>query len=240
MTSRLGALIVALSLLGVATSARAQTSLGGQRAGTSAGTFLKIGVGARPVGMGEAFVAVANDPSTIYWNPAGLAGLQRKEVTASHVDWPADVSYDFVAAVPGMNLLQFGGRSLRGFFPGNGIEFTAFAQQRLLDAFWMRGEIKSEAALHTQEFLVNAGKVTIVGAHDFVIAHAESGLAAVGTMRADGGDIFHLPRPSFVAIGAAGERAYRADIDAHAAFFAIEMIAFIGNDDGVRAAHAHA
>jgi hypothetical protein len=49
--------------------------------------------------MGEAFVAVANDPSTIYWNPAGLAGLQRNEVTASHTDWPADVSYDFVAAV---------------------------------------------------------------------------------------------------------------------------------------------
>jgi hypothetical protein len=99
MTSRLGALLLALGLLSGASSARAQTSLGGQRAGTSAGTFLKIGVGARPVGMGEAFVAVANDPSTIYWNPAGLAGLQRKEVTASHVDWPADVSYDFVAAV---------------------------------------------------------------------------------------------------------------------------------------------
>jgi len=97
MTSRLAAL--ALLLLLAAKPAAAQTSLGGQRVGTSAGTFLKIGVGARPVGMGEAFVAVANDPSTIYWNPAGLAGLQRKELTASHVDWPADVSYDFVAAV---------------------------------------------------------------------------------------------------------------------------------------------
>ena len=98
MTSRLVALALALALW-PAGPAQAQTSLGGQRVGTSAGTFLKIGVGARPVGMGEAFVAVANDPSTIYWNPAGLAGLQRKEVTASHVDWPADVKYDFVAAV---------------------------------------------------------------------------------------------------------------------------------------------
>lgn len=80
-------------------AAGAQASLGGQRVGTSAGTFLKIGVGARPVGMGEAFVAVANDPSTIYWNPAGLAGLLRKEVTFSHTQWPADVSYEFVAGV---------------------------------------------------------------------------------------------------------------------------------------------
>src|SRR5260370_42223720 len=104
----------------------------------------------------------------------------------------------------------------------------------------MRSEIKSEAGLHAEEFLGDAGKVAIVGAHDFVIAHAESGLASVGTVRADRGDIFHLPRAGFVAIGAAGERTDRADIDAHAAFFAIEVIAFIGNDDGVRPAHAHA
>jgi len=100
MTSRIrAALVIALALACATEPVRAQTSLGGQRVGTSSGTFLKIGVGARPVGMGEAFVAVANDPSTIYWNPAGLAGLLRKEVTFSHTEWPADVNYDFVAAV---------------------------------------------------------------------------------------------------------------------------------------------
>jgi len=101
MTSRLRVLaaLAAAAVAALAPEARAQTSLGGQRVGTSAATFLKIGVGARPVAMGEAFVAVANDPSTIYWNPAGLAGLQRKEVTFSHTEWPADVSYDFVAGV---------------------------------------------------------------------------------------------------------------------------------------------
>jgi len=77
----------------------AQTSLGNQRVGTSAGTFLKIGVGARPVGMGGAFVAVANDPSTIYWNPAGIAGLLRKQVVVSHTDWPADINYEYIAAI---------------------------------------------------------------------------------------------------------------------------------------------
>jgi hypothetical protein len=98
----LGVWLLGLALaagLAAAPPARAATSLGGQRVGTAAGTFLKIGVGARPVAMGEAFVAVANDPSTIYWNPAGLAGLQRKEVTFSHTEWPADVNYEFAAAV---------------------------------------------------------------------------------------------------------------------------------------------
>ena len=99
MTSRHLVLAVLVVGLAAAPPASAQTSLGGQRVGTSAATFLKIGVGARPVAMGEAFVAVANDPSTIYWNPAGLAGLLRKEITFSHTEWPADIQYDYVAAV---------------------------------------------------------------------------------------------------------------------------------------------
>jgi hypothetical protein len=95
-------------------AARAQVALGGQRAGTASGTFLEIGVGARAVGLGESFVAIANDPSAIYWNPAGLASLQRREVAESHVDWPADVHYDHVTLVlPSRRLggslaLQFG------------------------------------------------------------------------------------------------------------------------------------
>ena len=102
MTSRRIALALALlaaSLLGAATPARAQFKLGEQRAGTSSGAFLKIGVGARAVALGESYVAVANDPSTIYWNPAGLASLQRQEVEFSHVDWPADIHYEHAAWV---------------------------------------------------------------------------------------------------------------------------------------------
>ena len=48
-------------------------TLGGQRAGITTAQFLKIGVGARASAMGEAFTAVANDASALYWNPAGLA-----------------------------------------------------------------------------------------------------------------------------------------------------------------------
>lgn len=36
-------------------------------------TFMKIGVGARPVGMGGAYTAVADDANALFWNPAGLA-----------------------------------------------------------------------------------------------------------------------------------------------------------------------
>ncbi len=69
--------------------------------------------------MGETFVAVANDPSAIYWNPAGLASMQRREVAASHVSWPADVNYEHVVIVqPAQKLggsiaMQFGVLSAR-------------------------------------------------------------------------------------------------------------------------------
>jgi hypothetical protein len=89
----------ALAALWVAEPARAQISLGSQRVGTSAGTFLKIGVGARAVSLGESFVAVANDPSTIYWNPAGLASLLQPELALAHVEWPADIRYEHLSFV---------------------------------------------------------------------------------------------------------------------------------------------
>jgi hypothetical protein len=102
MTSDLRRVASALGLAGLllgAGVAHAQFDLGSQRAGTSSGSFLKIGVGARAVGMGEAFVAVANDPSTIVWNPAGLASILRQEVQFSHVEWPGDINYDFLVYV---------------------------------------------------------------------------------------------------------------------------------------------
>ena len=37
-----------------------------------AGAFMENGGGARALGMGGAFTAVADDPSTTFWNPAGL------------------------------------------------------------------------------------------------------------------------------------------------------------------------
>lgn len=46
---------------------------GTRAASDYAGAFLELGVGARPLGMGSAYVAVAEGPEAGYWNPAGLA-----------------------------------------------------------------------------------------------------------------------------------------------------------------------
>jgi hypothetical protein len=46
-----------------------------------------IGSGARAMGMGGAFIAVADDASAALWNPAGIAQLEKREISASLQAW---------------------------------------------------------------------------------------------------------------------------------------------------------
>lgn len=69
------------------------------KVGTAAAQFLKIGVGARAMAMGGSFTAVADDISTIYWNPAGIANLERTTIGFTHTEWFADISHDFAGVV---------------------------------------------------------------------------------------------------------------------------------------------
>jgi hypothetical protein len=71
------------------------------KSGTTAAAFLEIPVSARAVAFGSAFSAVANDASSLYWNPAGAARLERTEVVFTHMNWIADLGFDYSAvAIP--------------------------------------------------------------------------------------------------------------------------------------------
>ncbi|MDZ7764152.1 MAG: PorV/PorQ family protein [Melioribacteraceae bacterium] len=74
--------------------------------GTVAAPFLTISQGARATSMGSAFVAIADDPSAIFWNPAGLARLERNGFMFDHTEWIADLKYNFGAAA--LSLGSFG------------------------------------------------------------------------------------------------------------------------------------
>ena len=73
--------------------------LGGQRAGISTAQFLKIGVGGRASALGDAFVAMANDASALYWNPAGLVQFKENQILFSHNQWVVDINHDFLGGV---------------------------------------------------------------------------------------------------------------------------------------------
>jgi opacity protein-like surface antigen len=59
--------------------------------------FLKMGVGARPIGMGEAFVAGANDINSIYWNPAGLIEINDRQATFMQNFWFEGINAEYLA-----------------------------------------------------------------------------------------------------------------------------------------------
>ena len=63
-----------------------------------AGEFLRIGVGARALGMGAAFSGLADDGTAAYWNPAGLATLGTHEISAMHAEqFGSIVNYEFLS-----------------------------------------------------------------------------------------------------------------------------------------------
>ena len=68
-----------------------------------------VGFGARQLGMGGATVANINTSSSIFWNPAGLANVDRAEIQLFHMTLFMDTRYDFVAlAYPTVSMGAFG------------------------------------------------------------------------------------------------------------------------------------
>lgn len=69
-----------------------------------AGEFLALGVGARALGMGGAFVSLADDATAAYWNPAGIVQASGREVSFMHSATFGDlVKYDYAAGIlPGV------------------------------------------------------------------------------------------------------------------------------------------
>ncbi len=79
------------------------------KVGTFGAQFLQIGTSARATGMGSAFTAVADDASSVFWNPAGLVEVRGNEFMAAQVEWPADINLSSA-------VLAFNPRILPGTF----------------------------------------------------------------------------------------------------------------------------
>lgn len=69
------------------------------KTGTTAASFLEIGVGGPANAMGSAFVGLANDASALYWNVGGIANLNQYEAILVHTNWIADTKFDYAGLV---------------------------------------------------------------------------------------------------------------------------------------------
>ena len=73
--------ITFIGMTAVVLAAQGAGSLWASGAGTTGADILNIGVGARAIAMGEAYIALADDASSLYWNPAGLALMQERQAS---------------------------------------------------------------------------------------------------------------------------------------------------------------
>ncbi|NUN70811.1 MAG: PorV/PorQ family protein [Bacteroidetes bacterium] len=70
-----------------------------RNAGSSGMQFLKIGVGARAMGMGGAFSSTIGDAAALAWNPAGIGTISNIALSVQHTPWIAGVDHNFAGIV---------------------------------------------------------------------------------------------------------------------------------------------
>jgi len=67
--------------------------------GTTVFNLLKIGEGARPVAMGSAFTAVADDGNLLFWNPGGLSQIEEPLGTTTYRNYIAGIHTGYLAYI---------------------------------------------------------------------------------------------------------------------------------------------
>jgi hypothetical protein len=76
--------------------------------GEAGALFLRIGMGGRASGMGDAFVAVAKDASAVYWNPAAMAAVLGTHMMFMHNEYLQSMRLEQVAITHETDLGTFG------------------------------------------------------------------------------------------------------------------------------------
>jgi len=111
---------------------------------TTSAAFLEIGPGARSLGMGSAYVSVANDASSLYWNPAGIVNVSKPEVQSFYTPWLVETQYYYNTAVVPM-----------GQYGNIGFSFTAIT----MDEMMVRTVQDPEPSEYGQKF--DAGNISM-------------------------------------------------------------------------------
>src|SRR5947209_11797725 len=83
--------------------------LASQQVNNSGALFLVFPVGARAVGMGQTAAALEGRGEAAFWNPAGLATLERDEVAFNTASLAAGATHALTAYFPSHGLGVLGG-----------------------------------------------------------------------------------------------------------------------------------
>ncbi len=173
-------------------------SLGGQKVGTTSMVFLKIGIGTRATAMGGAFVGVADDPSTFFWNPGGVPNIGNSYY-ASFTLLPQDVYMTYVSFSKNLGLLGNTGVFIIGLDAGYmeetdeyhpygtgkyfhfgdyliGVNYSKRVTDRFSFGLNLKGFMEEFYDLKSYGFAVDVGTFYLVGYRDIRIGVSLSNL----------------------------------------------------------------
>lgn len=122
---------IAASLICSNLYAQILPSFGDSRSGSTGMQFLKIGPDARSMSLGGAFVATANDVSSMFWNPAGITQTDTGKVNVqiSHARYFGDISSNYAGVVGKVGKYSYLGFQVFSMDYGTMKETTEFESQ---------------------------------------------------------------------------------------------------------------
>ncbi|MFQ5822539.1 MAG: PorV/PorQ family protein [bacterium] len=95
-------ILIIILFIYIPTNSYAQSGVGGTKS-----TFLSVG--ARALALGNAYVALSEDPTAVFWNPAGLDYLEKKSTSFYYTSLIAGSNFSFVGFVyPTVSIGSFG------------------------------------------------------------------------------------------------------------------------------------
>ena len=136
----IAALLLVVFATGIVT---AQT----RKAGINSAAFLKVGVGARQIGMGSAVTSMNGDVTNVFWNPAGVAMRDEKaQVSFTYNSWIGGLTQNAVAAsykmegigTIGIGVMTFGMTGIvadRDIYPNNAVLQALQIDQATADTY---------------------------------------------------------------------------------------------------------
>ncbi|MEW5798287.1 MAG: PorV/PorQ family protein [Bacteroidota bacterium] len=69
------------------------------KVGTTAAKFLSIPIGPRAIALGNSYASIADEATSLYWNPAGITKIMGSDFHFSHTQWIAELRHTFTGVV---------------------------------------------------------------------------------------------------------------------------------------------
>ncbi|MEI7904280.1 MAG: PorV/PorQ family protein [Candidatus Firestonebacteria bacterium] len=168
--------------------------------GTTGVNYLRIGMGARAVAMGEAQVAITDSVDAMYWNPAGLALVKRYEVGLMHLAYWQGISYEsaaFVLPMKDIGVFAIGGTYINSGSIDKTIETTSGSNYLLAGTTFSYSAFSATVS-YANNFLIEKQPV-FLGASLKAVSDSIDGTSAIA-LGVDAGMMYLLAKNLLVGM----------------------------------------